>query len=136
MTLRPNVEDPHEKAVIRDIAEAGAERDRAMAEEGAGIEVTADPQPVVRSWSRGPVDHDVPEEVAAWIAREDEDQMGHYQRIYQEMERLAPSRDRWIAEFFERISGPRGYSVHAGQRRTIPEDEIPQRPDRPWRVVW
>ena len=98
--------------------------------------VSAEPEPVVRSFSRGPVGREVSPEVAAWIADEDAAQMRHYRRIYREMEELAPRRDRWTEEFFERITGPRGYSVHAGTRRTIPRDEIPERPDRPWRVVW
>ena len=47
----------------------------------------------------------------------------------------------WLQDEFQpgmelRITGPRGFSVHAGTRRTIPKNEIPERPDRPWRLVW
>ena len=136
MSKRPNIQSDTEKAVEREIQGARAERDAEMEKRMAAVEVTADPEPYIRSFSRGPVDHEVPAEVQAWIDREDEIQMGHYRRIYQEIERLGPYRDEWVEEFFTRISGPRGFSVHAGQRRTIPEEEIPQRPDRPWRVVW
>lgn len=136
MSKRPNIQTDHERAVEAEIQGARAERDAEMAERMAAIEVTEHPEPYIRSHSRGPVEHDVPAEVQAWIENEDAAQMGHYRRIYQEIERLAPYRDQWIEEFFERISGPRGFSVHAGTRRTIPKDQIPSRPDRPWRLVW
>ena len=137
MSKRPNIVSDHEKAVEQEIQGARAERDREMRAEMATIDVdAAEAEPVVRSFSRGPARHDVPPEVQAWIAEEDRAQMGHYRRIYQEIAELAPHRDRWVEEFFERITGPRGFSVHAGRRRTIPEDQIPARPDRPWRLVW
>lgn len=91
-------------------------------------------EPTIRSVSRGPVD--LSDDVRAWIDEEDRVQMEHYRRIAREQEALGPERDVWVREFFERITGPRGFSVHAGTRRTIPRDEIPERPDRPWRVVW
>jgi hypothetical protein len=71
-----------------------------------------------------------------WIASEARDQLRHYHRIMGEMDRLAPLREQWVAEFFARIQGPRGFSVHAGQRRTIAPGEIALRPKRAWRVVW
>jgi hypothetical protein len=74
--------------------------------------------------------------VKAWIDEESRQQMTFYRRISREMERLAPDRARWVREFYRRISGPRGFSVHAGTRRTIPRSEIPKEPRRPWRVVW
>jgi len=74
--------------------------------------------------------------VRAWIEQEEKDQLRHYRRITREMDDLAPLRNRWVKEFLERISGPRGFSVHAGNRRTIKKSEIPKRPRRPWRVVW
>lgn len=136
MSKRPNIVDAHERVVEGEIQASRSERDAAMAERMAAIEVTERPEPYIRSVSRGPAGHEVPDEVRAWIEAEDEAQLGHYRRIYQEQERLAPWRDVWIAEFFERITGPRGFSVHAGTRKTIPTDQIPARPDRPWRVVW
>lgn len=137
MSERPDVVSDHEKAVEAEIQGARAERDRQMRAAMAAVEIdAAEAEPAVRSFSRGPATHQVPPEVAAWIAEEDRAQMGHYRRIYQEIAELAPLRDVWVEEFFERITGPRGYSVHAGNRRTIPEDRIPARPDRPWRLVW
>ncbi len=137
MSERPNIVTDHEKAVEAEIQDARAERDREMRAAMLEIEIdAAEAEPYIRSFSRGPAQHEVPPEVATWIAEEDRAQMGHYRRIYKEIACLAPHRDVWVEEFFERITGPRGYSVHAGTRRTIPEDQIPARPDRPWRLVW
>lgn len=137
MSRRPNIVTDHEKAVEAEIQDARAERDRAMRATMETLEIDdSEAEPYIRSFSRGPARHEVPPEIEAWIAEEDDAQMGHYRRIYREVAELAPHRDRWVEEFFERISGPRGFSVHAGTRRTIPEDQIPQRPDRPWRLVW
>ncbi len=138
MSKRPNIASDHERAIEQEIQQARGERDEAMADrmEAAGTAPTADPQPYILSFSRGPANHEVPAEVQAWIAEREAEQLEHYQRIYREIEQLAPYRDQWIEEFFDRISGPRGFSVHAGQRKTIPKDQIPTRPDRPWRVVW
>ncbi len=136
MSKRPNIASDHEKTVEAEIQEARAERDREMRAEmeTSGVDA-AEAEPFIRSFSRGPAAHDVPPEVTAWIAEEDRAQMGHYRRIYQEIAELATHRDRWVEKFFERITGPRGYSVHAGSRRTIPGDQSPGRPDRPWRLV-
>ncbi len=137
MSKRPNIVSDHEKAVEAEIQDARAERDREMRAAMTLVEIdAAEAEPFIRSFSRGPAQHEVPAEVAAWIAEEDRAQMGHYRRIGKEIAELAPLRDVWVEEFFERITGPRGYSVHAGTRRTIPEDQIPARPDRPWRLVW
>ena len=136
MSRRPNIVDPHEKEFEKNVQDARAERDRQMAQSAGGVSVTTDPEPYILSFSRGPAGHEVPAEVQAWIEEEACAQMGHYRRIYQEVERLAPERDRWVEGFFERISGPRGFSVHAGTRKTIPQDQIPERPDRVWRLVW
>ncbi len=137
MSKRPNIVSDHEKAVEAEIQDARAERDREMRAAMPEIEIdAAEAEPYIRSFSRGPAKHEVSPEVTEWIAEENRVQMGHYRRIFQQIAELAPHRDRWVEEFFERITGPRGYSVHAGTRRTIPEDQIPARPDRPWRLVW
>ncbi|MER3426663.1 MAG: hypothetical protein C4334_00985 [Pyrinomonas sp.] len=73
--------------------------------------------------------------IAQWKEEERRAQAERYKRIVADMEALAPERDRWVEEFFERIQ-TRGWSFHAGMRRRIPRDQIPKRPDRPWRVVW
>lgn len=139
MSKRPNIASEHEKRVERRIQEERAERDAALASargaEPSGEE-TSVPEPAILSFSRGPAAGEMPPEVEEWIETTAAEQREHYRRIYREVEALAGERERWVEAFFERISGPRGFSVHAGTRRTIPKDEIPERPDRPWRLVW
>jgi len=120
MSKRPNIVTEHEKRTEAEIQSARFERDQEMrtAMEKVDIEPT-EAEPTVRSFSRGPVSHEVPVEVQAWIQAEEDSQLGHYRRIYRDIAELAPLRDRWVEEFFERITGPRGYSVHAGNRKTI-----------------
>ena len=132
MSKRPRIESRQEKAVERKIQRDRKARDR-KTKKTAG-RAPAPPEPFIWSTSRGPVE--VTPEVAAWIETESAEQLGHYRNIARQQGRLAPQRKRWFQEFFERITGPRGFSVHAGTRRTIPKREIPARPRRPWRVVW
>jgi hypothetical protein len=94
------------------------------------------PDPYITCVGRGAPARPVPPQVQAWIDAEARDQLARYRRIAAEMAALAPLRERWVREFFERITGPRGFSVHAGTRRTIRPEELPERPARPWRVVW
>lgn len=136
MSKRPNIVSAHEKAVEEEIQTAREQRDRQMQASKGKKPSGEKAEPFIRSVSRGPAGHDVPPEVSAWIAEEDRVQMEHYQRIYDETEEIAPLREKWTEEFFERITGPRGFSVHAGTRRTIAKEDIPARPDRPFRVVW
>jgi hypothetical protein len=134
MEKRPNIVSDHEKVVEREIQQARKERDREMVQKMKKVGKLQD-EPIQLSFSRGPVQHEVPPEAQAWIEDEAKIQLGHYRRICREQEALEPHREEWCAEFFERITGPRGFSVHAGNRRTIKPEEMPIRPNRRWRVV-
>ena len=70
-----------------------------------------------------------------WLKQEVAAQKVRYRKIVAEQEALAPKRDRWVAEFLERIQ-TRGFNVHSSQLRKIPADEIPQRPKRKFKVVF
>ena len=48
---------------------------------------------------------------------------------------LAPTRNKWIKSFLERIQ-TRGYSVHFDQMRKIPRAELPKEPRRKHRFVY
>ena len=50
-----------------------------------------------------------------------------------EMDELAPQRDHWIAEFFDRIQRW-GFNFNGDQRRKISKEELPAKPDRPFKV--
>ncbi len=73
--------------------------------------------------------------VRKWIDDEIAEQLARYQKIVEEMEAIAPERERWVREFLERIQ-TRGYNMHADMLRQIPPNEIPKRPDRKLRVVF
>jgi hypothetical protein len=140
MSSRPKVQTPHERRVDRQIAAARRQRDAALRAESRQKQKTAGSQPPAEPYitcvGRGAPARPVPPRVQAWIDAETRDQLVRYRRIAAEMAALAPARERWLREFFERITGPRGFSVHAGTRRTIRPEELPARPARPWRVVW
>ena len=71
----------------------------------------------------------------AWLREEIAAQGRRYRSIVTEQEALSPKRDRWVAEFLERIQ-TRGYHAHFDQLRKIPASEIPVRPKRKFRVVF
>jgi hypothetical protein len=74
--------------------------------------------------------------VKAWLKREVAEQNERYRRISRRInEELAPQRERWYAEFLERIQ-TRGYSVTYDQLRKITPDELPRKPKRKGRVVY
>jgi len=72
----------------------------------------------------------------AWLKREIAEQKARYKEISKRInEDLAPRRERWYAEFLERIQ-TRGFSVHFDQLRKITPDELPKKPKRKQRVVY
>ena len=75
------------------------------------------------------------EEVREWVARNGEDQDRRQSRISDEMEALAPERDRWVEAFLQRIQ-TRGFNVDGDQKRRITREEIPEKPDRPFKVIF
>jgi hypothetical protein len=74
-------------------------------------------------------------QVQAWLKQEWKEQQERYKKIVAEMEALAPQREQWIEEFYQRIQ-TRGFNVHADIRRKIKPEEIPSRPKRKRRVVY
>ncbi len=137
MSKRPNIASKHEKSVERSIQKKRRQDQKAaQARRAESVRDRSVPEPEILSASRGPVEGPVPAKVKRWIESQSAQQARHYRRISREMDRLEPDRRRWVKEFFARITGPRGFSVHAGTRRTIPKQDIPKRPRRPWRVVW
>jgi hypothetical protein len=74
-------------------------------------------------------------EAERWLRQEIAAQKRIYRRIVREQEALAPKRERWIAQFLERIQ-TRGFNVHAAELRKIRKEEIPPRPRRKFKVVF
>ena len=82
----------------------------------------------VQSEAPGPTD-----EEKDWIDRNATEQRDRYTRIIAEMERIAPDRDAWIDGFLERIQ-TRGFNYNCDLLREIPDEEMPKKPARPFKV--
>jgi hypothetical protein len=70
-----------------------------------------------------------------WIAKNAAAQRERHEKIVAEMEALAPQRDEWIDGFFGRIQ-TRGFNHNGDARTKIDKDELPEKPDRPFKVVF
>ena len=76
------------------------------------------------------------EEVQAWIETEIAEQNERYAQIAQAMNiELAAQREVWIKEFYERITTT-GFYWHADNKRIIKKEELFQKPDREFKVVF
>lgn len=74
-------------------------------------------------------------EVEAWLRKEVAEQKVRYRKIVKEQDDLEPTRNKWIAEFLQRIQ-TRGVHVHFDQMRKVRPEEIPTKPKRKFRVVF
>ena len=70
-----------------------------------------------------------------WVAENVAEQKTRYGAIAKEMDDLAPTRAGWYQAFLN-IMRTKGFNFNGDQRRVIPMDEIPAKPDRPDRVVF
>jgi hypothetical protein len=68
-----------------------------------------------------------------WLERNVAEQEARRVTIETEMDELAPQRDHWIDEFFDRIQRW-GFNFNGDQRRKISKEELPAKPDRPFKV--
>ena len=76
-----------------------------------------------------PIDSDGQE----WLERNVAEQEARRAAIQADMDELAPQRDRWIDEFFDRIQRW-GFNFNGDQRRKISREELPAKPERPFKV--
>ncbi len=81
------------------------------------------------------IEHKRSREVESWLRKEVIDQKSRYRKIVKEQEALTPKRDKWIADFLQRIQ-TRGVHVHFDQMRKVRPEEIPTKPKRKFRVVF
>ncbi len=76
------------------------------------------------------------EEVQVWIDQEVVEQNERYAKIAQAMNiELAEQREVWIQEFYKRITTT-GFYWHADNKRIIKKEELFQKPDREFKVVF
>jgi hypothetical protein len=81
------------------------------------------------------IEHKRSREVEAWLRKELAEQKVRYRKIVAEQDALTPKRDKWIADFLERLQ-TRGTHVHFDQMRKVRPEEIPVKPKRKFRVVF
>lgn len=79
--------------------------------------------------------HQRSREVEAWLKREIREQKARYRKIVAEQDALSPKRDKWIAQFLERIQ-TRGVHTHFNLMRKVRPEEIPVKPKRKFKVVF
>ena len=70
-----------------------------------------------------------------WLKEEMAEQVARHKEIVTAMEALAPQRDIWYAEFFERIQA-RGFNHDGDARTKIRPEDLPVKPARPHKVVY
>lgn len=81
------------------------------------------------------IPHDRDAEEKRWLAEEIAEQRQRYESIVRAMEALSSTRERWYAEFLQRIQ-TRGFNVDGDLRQKIRPEDIPLRPDGPHKVVY
>ena len=73
--------------------------------------------------------------VKSWIGNELKQQQKRFKKILKNMEDLSPKREKWSAEFFDRIT-TRGTNIDGDIRRVVAPEELPKPPRRKFRVTY
>jgi hypothetical protein len=82
------------------------------------------------------IDHDRTPEEQEWLQEEIDEQEVRYQQIVNEMDALAPTREKWYQDFFDRLQ-TRGFNADGDERVKIKPEDIPVKPSgRKDQVVW
>jgi hypothetical protein len=82
------------------------------------------------------IEHERTAEEQVWIEEEIVDQEARFEKVAQEMRDLAPQREVWYQEFFDRITTI-GFNVDNDEKLVIKPEELPVKPEgREDKVVW
>lgn len=81
------------------------------------------------------IEHDRSAAERLWVEQEIAEQSARYKGIVKAMEDLAPTRDRWYAEFLDRIQ-TRGFNTDGDSRTKVKLSDIPVKPSGPHKVVY
>jgi hypothetical protein len=82
------------------------------------------------------IKHELPPEVREWLDKEIAEQEERFARLEKNMEDLAPKREQWYQEFFDRIT-TLGFNVDGDEKMKLSPAQLPVKPaGRVDRVVW
>ena len=82
------------------------------------------------------IEHEKSAEAKEWIKEETAEQEERFAKIAQQMDDLAPTREKWYQQFFDRITTI-GFNMDADDKMVIPKDQLPVKPEgRDDKVVW
>lgn len=70
-----------------------------------------------------------------WMDENIEEQSRRHQEIVAAMNAIASERDAWVNGFLKRIQ-TRGFNYNCDALRKIEADELPEKPDKPFKVVF
>ena len=70
-----------------------------------------------------------------WIDANLLDQDRRQGQIIENMDRLGPERERWVEAFLMRLQ-TRGFNYDCDQKRLITAEDLPEKPKRPFKVVF
>jgi hypothetical protein len=70
-----------------------------------------------------------------WLDNNLAQQQLRHAAIVDDMEQLTEQRDLWIEAFLQRIQ-TRGFNYNCDELRQILKDELPVKPERPFKVVY
>ncbi|MDP6415648.1 MAG: hypothetical protein QGG54_11590 [Gammaproteobacteria bacterium] len=70
-----------------------------------------------------------------WMDENLAEQSLRHEDIVAAMEALAAEREGWVSAFLERIQ-TRGFNYNCDALRKIEADELPKKPDKPFKVVF
>ena len=82
------------------------------------------------------IDHELSVEAKAWLKQEIEEQEERFAVIEKQMDDLAPTREKWYQEFFDRLRR-NGFNVDGDEKVRISASDLPVKPEgRKDQVVW
>ncbi len=82
------------------------------------------------------IEHELSPDVEAWIKEEVDEQEQRYRAVSNSMDDLAPMREKWYQEFFDRISTS-GFNEDGDTKTPIKPENLPVKPDgRADQVLW
>ena len=74
------------------------------------------------------IEHDLSPEVKAWLEEEIAEQEARYKLIEKEMQDLAPTREKWYQEFFDRITTT-GFNMDGDDKLKISPSDLRVKPE-------